>query len=88
MVTLEHEAIPDWQWPTMTMDFTVAEAVDMDALKQGMQLHVQITDNNSGKYQITQVHIPNEQGNDAMPEMSRSERGYGSRRSRSEGAQS
>ncbi|CAN0590519.1 unnamed protein product, partial [Laminaria digitata] len=41
MVTLEHEAIPDWQWPTMTMDFTVAEAVDMDALKQGMRLHVQ-----------------------------------------------
>ncbi|MAC13560.1 MAG: efflux transporter periplasmic adaptor subunit [Alcanivorax sp.] len=67
MVTLEHEAIPDWQWPTMTMDFTVAEAVDMDALKQGMRLHVQITNNNSGGYQITQVHIPNEQGNDAMP---------------------
>ena len=67
MVTLEHEAIPDWQWPTMTMDFIVAEAVDMDALKQGMRLHVQITNNNSGGYQITQVHIPNEQGNDAMP---------------------
>ena len=39
----------------------------MDALKQGMRLHVQITNNNSGGYQITQVHIPNEQGNDAMP---------------------
>lgn len=67
MVTIEHEAIPDWQWPTMTMDFTVAEAVDMDALKQGARLHVQITNNNSGGYQITQVHIPNEQGNDTLP---------------------
>ncbi|MED5523711.1 MAG: efflux RND transporter periplasmic adaptor subunit [Pseudomonadota bacterium] len=68
MVSLEHEAIPDWQWPAMTMDFTVAEAVNMDALKQGMRLHVQITQDTRGDYLLTQVHIPNEQqASDAKP---------------------
>ncbi|MDX1537258.1 efflux RND transporter periplasmic adaptor subunit [Arsukibacterium sp.] len=67
MLSLEHEAIPEWQWPAMTMDFFVADAVDMDELKQGMHLHVQIINNNNGEYQISLVHIPDDQGNENMP---------------------
>jgi Cu(I)/Ag(I) efflux system membrane fusion protein len=76
MVTLEHEAIADWQWPAMTMDFTVDEGVDMDALKAGMRLHVQISRDSDGNYQLTQVHIPDqESADDAMPaEMDHSQR--------------
>lgn len=58
MVTLEHEAIPDWQWPAMTMDFAVDESVDMGELSPGMGLHVQITRDSEGDYRLTQVHIP------------------------------
>lgn len=60
MVTLEHEAIPDWQWPPMTMDFTVVEDVDMDVLKQGMRLNVQISKGTNGDYLLTQVQILDE----------------------------
>lgn len=68
MVTLKHAAIADWQWPAMTMDFTVDDGVDMGALKQGMRLHVQITKGSDGAYQLTQVHIPNQESqNDAVP---------------------
>jgi len=67
MVTLEHEAIADWQWPAMTMDFTVDEGVDMEALKEGMRLHVQISRDSGGSYQLTQVHIPDQaSADDAM----------------------
>lgn len=58
MVTLEHEAIPDWQWPAMTMDFTVDESIDMSELRPDMRLHVQITRGSDGDSGVTQVHIP------------------------------
>lgn len=58
MVTLEHEAIPEWQWPPMTMNFTVDEGVDMGALKAGMRLHVQVAKDSSGDNRLISVHIP------------------------------
>lgn len=61
MATLAHEAIPDWQWPAMKMDFTIGDEVDMNALKQGMRLHVQISKDSKGDYRLTQVHIPEQQ---------------------------
>lgn len=71
MVTLAHEPIPEWQWPAMTMDFMVAEDVDIDALKQGMRLHVEITKDTNDAYLLTQVHITDqeqqEQAEDAPP---------------------
>lgn len=57
MVTLEHEPIPEWQWPAMTMDFTVDEGVDMTVLKAGMGLHVQVAKGSDG-YRLISVHIP------------------------------
>lgn len=34
-ITIDHEAIPEIGWPAMTMDFRVASAVDLTALKNG-----------------------------------------------------
>jgi membrane fusion protein, copper/silver efflux system len=65
MVSLEHDAIPDWQWSAMTMDFTVGDDVDLDTLRQGMRLHVQITRDSSGDYLLTQIHIPDQEKTDA-----------------------
>lgn len=58
MVALEHEAIPDWQWPAMTMNFAVDESVDMGELSPDMRLHVQVTRSSDGNYRLTQVRIP------------------------------
>ncbi|MHC9510527.1 efflux RND transporter periplasmic adaptor subunit [Kangiella sp. M94] len=57
MITLKHEAIPDWKWPAMTMDFNIATGVDIDTLKQGMRLHVKLTKYSSDDYRLTEIQI-------------------------------
>ncbi|MEQ8953646.1 MAG: efflux RND transporter periplasmic adaptor subunit, partial [Gammaproteobacteria bacterium] len=37
-VSAEHEAVPEWQMPSMTMNFFVAENVEIDQLQTGTQL--------------------------------------------------
>ena len=73
MINLDHGAIDAWGWPKMTMDFTVADDIDINKLKAGMSLHLQITKGESGDYVITTIHIVDEMGNmsgmDDMSEM-------------------
>lgn len=58
MLSLTHDPIPEWSWPEMTMDFTVADAVDISELENGMNLHVEVTKTSDGNYQISNIHIP------------------------------
>ena len=60
MLTLTHDAIPEWDWPEMTMDFIAADAVDFSQLKEGLSLHVEVTKTSSGDYQVSNIHIPDE----------------------------
>lgn len=63
MVTLKHAEIPDWDWPAMTMDFSVASDVDMTKLSPGLLIHVEITKTKNQSYQISEVHLA---GSDSM----------------------
>jgi len=58
MLNVTHQAIAEWEWPEMTMDFMVAGTVDMSKLKSGMTLHIEIENKGGGKYEIINVHIP------------------------------
>ncbi len=58
MINVSHEAIEEWQWPKMTMDFIVAEQVAFSDLKAGMTLHIEITKDKDGQYLVSNVHIP------------------------------
>ncbi len=58
MVNITHKAISEWDWPEMTMDFTVAEAVDFSNLEKGLRLHIEVTKNGDDQYQISNVDIP------------------------------
>ncbi|HBY87978.1 MAG TPA: efflux transporter periplasmic adaptor subunit [Colwellia sp.] len=58
MLTLKHDAIPEWDWPEMTMDFIATNSVDFSLLKEGLSLHVEVTKNSNGDYQISNIHIP------------------------------
>ncbi|WP_281561032.1 efflux RND transporter periplasmic adaptor subunit [Thalassomonas sp. RHCl1] len=60
MVNLTHQAIDAWDWPVMTMDFTVADSVDFSKLSIGLTLHIEIEKMAGGKYQISNMHIPGE----------------------------
>lgn len=71
MVSLAHEAIEDWQWPAMVMDFNVDEAVRLTLLNPGMEVHVEIKRDKDDNYRISQVHIPdNQSGVDATEKAS------------------
>ncbi|MGE4071082.1 MAG: efflux RND transporter periplasmic adaptor subunit [Lysobacterales bacterium] len=57
-VTLAHQAIVDWHWPAMTMDFSVDDGVDFERLSTGMVLHVQISKLGDKDYRLSAVHFP------------------------------
>ena len=58
MLTLTHEAIPEWDWPEMTMDFIATDSVDFSQLTEGLSLHVEVTKTASGDYQVSNIHVP------------------------------
>lgn len=60
MINASHEPIEKWDWPEMTMDFTVAENVDMSGLKAGTQAHLEIKRVSEQSYQVTGIHIQSE----------------------------
>ncbi|TQV73938.1 efflux RND transporter periplasmic adaptor subunit [Aliikangiella marina] len=57
LVNASHDAISEWQWPEMTMDFSVSESVDFSQLKAGLSLHIEITRSDDSSYQISDIHI-------------------------------
>ncbi|QTL37237.1 efflux RND transporter periplasmic adaptor subunit [Pseudoalteromonas viridis] len=56
VINITHDAVPEWEWPEMTMDFQLAETLDSSALKTGQSLHFEVTKTDVG-YEITTIHI-------------------------------
>jgi|SRR5665647_2244522 len=54
-VKLKHEAIPELEWPAMTMFFPVADKSQLDAVKTGDQVEFQFVKANGGAPLITQI---------------------------------
>lgn len=50
-----HQPIPEWQWPAMEMEFTVADGVDISKLAEGQSLHLQVIQEGD-EYRITTIH--------------------------------
>ncbi|MDG1750270.1 MAG: efflux RND transporter periplasmic adaptor subunit [Thalassotalea sp.] len=57
IVTMTHQAIDEWDWPAMTMDFTVSEEIDMSLLAEGLSLHVELTQSENGENILSNIHI-------------------------------
>lgn len=57
MATIFHEPVEEWQWPSMTMDFIVAEQVDFTKLTAGMALHMELTESPNGQVSVSNIHI-------------------------------
>jgi len=69
MVNVTHEAIVEWNWPDMTMNFAVAESVDMSGLAAGMTVLVEIQQPKENQYQISTVRIISHPAeNQSMPQ--------------------
>jgi len=57
MITVNHGAISEWDWPAMTMDFFVADTIDLSQLEAGMDLHIEITKTGDSDYLVTTIHV-------------------------------
>lgn len=61
MVNITHGPAEAWDWPEMTMDFNVAENVDVDSLKSGQSLHFEVSKTEDSGYEVTGIHIMSQQ---------------------------
>ena len=57
MVNITHGPAEAWDWPEMTMDFNVAENVDVDSLKSGQSLHFEVSKTEDSGYEVSGIHI-------------------------------
>lgn len=57
MVTMTHQAIDEWDWPEMTMDFIVSDTVDIRQLENGLSLHVELSQGEKGEHILSNIHI-------------------------------
>jgi Cu(I)/Ag(I) efflux system membrane fusion protein len=57
MVTINHQPVPQWNWPGMTMDFSVQENVDLSKLKKGQQIEFAMEKGTLGQYVVTEIKI-------------------------------
>jgi Cu/Ag efflux protein CusF len=54
-VNLTHQPIPEIGWPTMTMEFPVAPALDLSVIKPGSRVNFTIEKGQSGMYEIKAI---------------------------------
>jgi len=57
MANITHGPAEAWDWPEMTMDFNVADSVEIDSLKAGQTLHFEVSKTEDGGYEVTGIHI-------------------------------
>ncbi|MBA5763025.1 efflux RND transporter periplasmic adaptor subunit [Vibrio sp. 404] len=55
MLTINHQPVAQWNWPGMVMDFTVAESVNIQSLKQGDSIEFEMAKTHQGQYQVTEI---------------------------------
>ena len=57
VLNISRDAIPKWGRDPATMDFDVAESVDMGSLKPGMQIHFVFEITEDWSFLVTMIHI-------------------------------
>lgn len=55
VVTLDHEPIASLKWPSMSMEFEVADKKMLDNLKPGSKVQFRFIEKSKGRYVITEV---------------------------------
>ncbi|PIB13306.1 efflux RND transporter periplasmic adaptor subunit [Vibrio rotiferianus] len=59
MLTINHQPVPEWDWPGMVMNFTFADGIDMGDLKKGQAIEFEMQKTESGQYQIIDYKADN-----------------------------
>ena len=54
-ITLQHESVPEWSWPAMTMSFDVADVALIEGLDDGQTVEIVIEKYADGRHRITEI---------------------------------
>jgi Cu(I)/Ag(I) efflux system membrane fusion protein len=57
MLTINHQPVPEWNWPGMVMNFTFAENVEMKELGKGQAIDFEMQKTESGQYEIVDYKV-------------------------------
>ncbi|WP_339389975.1 copper-binding protein, partial [Vibrio neptunius] len=57
MLTINHQPVPEWDWPDMVMNFTLAEDVDASAFTTGQSIEFEMQKTESGQYEIVDYKV-------------------------------
>jgi Cu/Ag efflux protein CusF len=55
-LNISHDPIPALDWPEMTMDFRLAETVELDGVEVGSEVTFQLRKAADGSYEIEALH--------------------------------
>ncbi|MGF1847755.1 efflux RND transporter periplasmic adaptor subunit [Vibrio lentus] len=61
MVTINHQPVPEWDWPGMVMNFTFAEGLDMRGVKRGQVIDFEMIKTESGQYEVVDYKVSEHQ---------------------------
>ncbi|MEF1220345.1 efflux RND transporter periplasmic adaptor subunit, partial [Photobacterium damselae] len=57
MLTVHHQPVKAWNWPTMTMNFMVKDGIDISTLKADDAIRFEIKKNAQGQYDILDLEV-------------------------------
>jgi Cu(I)/Ag(I) efflux system membrane fusion protein len=57
MIEVNHEPIPEWGWPAMTMSFVVDEKISLDTLSTGMHVRLFLIEDTDGEYTVKKLEF-------------------------------
>lgn len=60
IAAITHEPIPEWDWPTMSMEFAYDEAIDIDKVSAGVPIRFRMSKTPSGEYRIDELEVSGE----------------------------
>lgn len=60
MLNLSHGPLDAFNMMGMTMNFMVADSIDMSSLEEGVSLHIHVFRNDSGMFEVIELHVLDE----------------------------
>ena len=61
IATINHQPVPEWDWPGMVMNFTFAEGLDISQLKRGQVVDFEMMKTESGQYEVVDYKVSEHQ---------------------------
>lgn len=61
ILTINHQPVPDWNWPGMVMNFNLSQSVDIKPFQTGLSIEFEMQKTDSGSYEIIDYKLSDSQ---------------------------